>query len=327
MKSERIIIIILLLILAFSSGAQWSKAQEGTPPPPVDESEAGDETESSEITPFIDIPELAPAEPQDTIVMNIPIQGRATDEDGNPLNGAYTVLFTLWSANIGGTDICHDTDTVTFTNGFFTSMLNSCTAADFDGQGLWLGIKIGTDDEMTPRQAIGVVPYAASLRPFSDIRGDTTYLFIPGSAAVKDKTTDLTVLDTVNAAVRVTSGAAGNNTRYIRFPITIPAVLYGVNVRITSMRVYYVCDNGTNGYITATYLYKNVDAEAAYSLVSNTVDLNSNTATSYAFTTNETYNTLSADTGMISAYMALQFLNETDYVQISGIRLTIVTSY
>lgn len=95
----------------------------------------------------------------------IPIQGRLLDKDGNPINGTRRITMTLYDAATGGTALCTDGDNVTAANGLFNAYMDSCTAQDLNGRQVWLGIKVGSDAEMTPRQAIYAVPYARGLRP------------------------------------------------------------------------------------------------------------------------------------------------------------------
>ena len=95
----------------------------------------------------------------------IPIQGRLTDNHGNPINGTRQVVYTLYDAATGGNVLCTDTDNVTAVNGLFNGQMDYCSAGDLNGQQVWLGIKVGGDAEMTPRQKIYAVPYAWSLRP------------------------------------------------------------------------------------------------------------------------------------------------------------------
>jgi hypothetical protein len=105
----------------------------------------------------------------------IPIQGRLTDDSGNPLNGSYSVRFRIYDEPTAGTVLCEDADLVLVSNGLFNAEMDSCTGEDIDGRQLWLGIKVGGDSEMTPRQGIYAVPYAWSLRPgaiISDTIGD-----------------------------------------------------------------------------------------------------------------------------------------------------------
>ncbi|MFQ6099797.1 MAG: hypothetical protein ACE5OS_00980 [Anaerolineae bacterium] len=56
----------------------------------------------------------------DSIVSSIvPIQGRLTDDSGNPLDGSYSVRARIYDVSTGGTALCEDTDTVTVDNGLF----------------------------------------------------------------------------------------------------------------------------------------------------------------------------------------------------------------
>lgn len=95
----------------------------------------------------------------------IPIQGRLTDASGTPLDGSYSVRARIYDASTGDTALCDDTDAVTVDNGLFNMNMNFCTPSDIDGKQLYLGITVGSDPEMTPRQAIYPIPYAWSLRP------------------------------------------------------------------------------------------------------------------------------------------------------------------
>jgi hypothetical protein len=115
-------------------------------------------------------------EPEAGVGDVVPIQGRLTDASGSPLTGNYNVRASLYDASTGGTMLCSDTDAVIVDNGLFNMYLdgsNGCTASDIDGKQLYLGITVGSDPEMTPRQAIYSIPYAWSLRPGAIIR-DTT---------------------------------------------------------------------------------------------------------------------------------------------------------
>ncbi|NOK60959.1 MAG: hypothetical protein GFH27_549289n59 [Chloroflexi bacterium AL-W] len=47
-------------------------------------------------------------------------------------------------------------------------------AADFNGQGLWLGIQVGSDPEMTPRQRIGYAAYAMHALDADTLDGQTS---------------------------------------------------------------------------------------------------------------------------------------------------------
>ncbi|MEW6557003.1 MAG: hypothetical protein AB1349_06580 [Elusimicrobiota bacterium] len=90
-------------------------------------------------------------------------QGRLTDTQGNPLSGSYSIQFTIYdSATAGNTIWCPETHTsVSVTNGLFDVTIGSFSALNiaFD-KSYWLGVKVGSDTEMTPRQRLAASGYA-----------------------------------------------------------------------------------------------------------------------------------------------------------------------
>ena len=176
----------------------------------------------------------------------VQVQGRLTDASGNPIAGDVTVTVSIYDVTTGGITRCTDTDTVSVANGLFTIAMDFCTAGDFNGDQLWLGIKVGSDSEMTPRQEIFAVPYAWGLRPGAIVKGADSYVFVPGNALVKNLNTDTTRWDIqANGAAQIWRGAtAGTKTIYL--PITLPSVLYGQNVTVEQLTVYYKSSNGAN---------------------------------------------------------------------------------
>jgi hypothetical protein len=103
----------------------------------------------------------------------IPIQGRLTDTGGNPLaDGDYGLNLRLYDSLTGGTVLCEDYDLVDVEDGLFSTYMNWCTSSDIDGKQLYLGVQVEGDPEMEPRQGIYPVPYAFSLRPGAEIKGD-----------------------------------------------------------------------------------------------------------------------------------------------------------
>ncbi len=142
-----IAVLLVALLLNVQTGA-------GQNPPPEDE------PVPVEAPPVIDIP----------IPGALPIQGRLTDSNGKLLNGSVTIVFSLYDVATGGTAVCSQTRTVTVTNGLFSDYLDNCYN-DLYGQKVWLGVKVGTDAEMTPRQVIYPVPYALNLVPGAHIQG------------------------------------------------------------------------------------------------------------------------------------------------------------
>lgn len=109
-----------------------------------------------------------------TAAMNdvIPIQGKLSDATGNPLNGSYTISASIYNVASGGVALCTDADPVTVTNGLFVFEMDFCTPTDLSGsEQLYLGIKVGSDPEMTPRRPIFANPFAWGIRA-NTIGGD-----------------------------------------------------------------------------------------------------------------------------------------------------------
>lgn len=147
-------IMILVLVVVWTLGVRFALAQ-GTEPE-------------------IHIYESSEPEDIEAVGSAIPIQGRLTDDNGNPLDGVYVIYAALYPVSTGGTALCSDTDSVLVENGLFNMDLDGCLSADVDGKQLYLGIKVGGDPEMTPRRVIYPVPYAWSLRPGAIISGTTS---------------------------------------------------------------------------------------------------------------------------------------------------------
>jgi len=297
MKVERIFNVLLALVLLLSVGAQLSQAQAKGQAP---------------------MPQQSPLSDQ------IPIQGRLTDANGIPLNGTYTVTFYVYDAAVGGNLLCGNFDaSVDVTNGLFNSSLDLCDLVDaFEGDQMYLGVRVGADPEMTPRQPIQGVPYAFNLKPGAVIKGANSYLFVPGTAFVKEMDTDTTRWDMAAGAAMIRRGAVAG-PKNIRIPIIIPAVLYGQPVRVTNVTVYYRCQNGANNYISRTVLYKNTNADTWNILVDDATVRQSGTAASYSIATDSATNTLSSSQGILSLRLGLAFSDNTNYIQIGGVRLTL----
>jgi hypothetical protein len=250
----------------------------------------------------------------------VQVQGRLTDASRHPISGTHTIKATIYDASVAGTARCTDTDAVSVNDGLFTMAMDFCTASDFNGDQLWLGVQVDSDPEMTPRQAIYAVPYAWALRPGAIIKGADSYVFVPGNALIKNLNTDTTRWDIqANGAARIWRGATAG-TKVIYLPVTLPSVLYGQNVTVKELRVYYRSQNGANSYITETDLYAQTDADSWLRMRTDTTNHTSNTATSYTLAVTQT-NVLSPTQGIVGLFMYLSFANDTDYIQIGGARL------
>ncbi|GIV72019.1 MULTISPECIES: autotransporter outer membrane beta-barrel domain-containing protein [Caldilinea] len=109
-------------------------------------------------------PGRAPAVESAAITPLISYQGRLLNPtSGVPQNGTFTFVFRLYNVAEGGAALWTETKDIAVSNGLFSTLLGDVTALPtsiFDGQNLWLGVKVGTDAEATPRQRIAAVAYA-----------------------------------------------------------------------------------------------------------------------------------------------------------------------
>ena len=152
-----------------------------------------------------------------------------------------------------------------------------------------------------------------------------TYLFVPGANFIKNNSGDTTEWQIEGATARIASGTSGTVVRYIRIPITIPAVLYGQPVRVTQIKVYYRCPN-SDTWITETRFTKNTDADSNVGLISTSDgDLNrtSTIATSYTIDTISPANLLSADQGFLTLRLGMRWIADGPEMYIGGVRLTL----
>ena len=106
----------------------------------------------------------------------MPIQGFLTDAEGAPVDGDTTLTFSLYVNYMDATPVYSEDQVVLVEDGFFTVYLGQIEALDLgmftNSAPKFLGLKVGTEEEMTPRLALGSVPYAA----FAQNAGDAQTL-------------------------------------------------------------------------------------------------------------------------------------------------------
>lgn len=122
----------------------------------------------------------------------INFQGKLVDDDGlNVADSTYSVVFSLYDVSSGGTAIWTETQSVETTDGLFQVHLGSITdlpgSVDFNMDNIYLGIKVGSDAEMTPRIRFAAVPYAFNAQKVAGLTvTDTTgTLTIPNGATIQ----------------------------------------------------------------------------------------------------------------------------------------------
>jgi hypothetical protein len=95
----------------------------------------------------------------------ISYQGRLADSGGNPITSTVAIQFRLYVSNTGGSPLWNETHAaVPVENGLFHVLLGSVNPVPVNvlaaNPTLWLGIAVGADSEMTPREQLASAPYA-----------------------------------------------------------------------------------------------------------------------------------------------------------------------
>ncbi len=337
----------------------------------------------------------------------IPLQGQLTDASGNPLNGLYSVAFRIYGQSTGGTALCEDVRSLTLEDGLFSTYMYGGDCS-IDGRQLFLGVEVGTDGEMTPRQYIDNVPVAWTLRPGATISGTIpnspilhlenwgedgrglrsyamsttgqnygvvgasrspdgfggylynngggtglyassdsgtairaggtgiiqstapTYLWISGNDVRAYNQTDSTIinLDSIGGAFIERGATAGN--KYVMLPITLAGTLYGQNVRLYALDLYWVGETDFDaivhvlmrrqtGVCGTSDCYLNILSDPT----DRVCDIGNNPTgcvTHFDLTTN---NVLTADSGVVYLTLELGFSGASTYIELGGIRLTL----
>jgi hypothetical protein len=94
----------------------------------------------------------------------INFQGILKNASGNPVpNTPHLVQFTLYDSASGGNDLWQQSQILVPTDGLFNVLLGSMTPLPdsvFNHPSRFLGVKVGGDPEMTPRQQLVSLSYA-----------------------------------------------------------------------------------------------------------------------------------------------------------------------
>ncbi len=137
-------------------------------------------------------------------------QGYLTDSVGAPITGTRSMVFGLYNAASAGSLLWSETQaSVPVSNGIYQVNLGSVTPLNlsFDQQ-YYLGIAVGGDPEMTPRQPLTSAPYALGLAP-----GSTVTL---SDSASNSAALSVTTNSTTAVALAVTkNGLYGNGASFV----------------------------------------------------------------------------------------------------------------
>jgi len=124
------------------------------------------------------------------MVFHITYQGRLADASGNAVaSQTLNMAFRVYEQSSGGTAIWTQNSAVaTDANGLFTTLLSIDPPLKQGGveaiNNLWLGVQVGADPEMTPRQRLTGAPYAFTLIPGAAVSGTVSSGDQPGAMLV-----------------------------------------------------------------------------------------------------------------------------------------------
>ncbi len=165
-------------------------------------------------------------------------QAYLTDSAENPLSGSYDIVFTIYDQAAGGAALWTETHPgVMVQEGHLHVLLGGMTPVTggiFEGSERWMGIRVGSDPEMTPRLRIASVPFAFA--------ADSAQKLQSGSDAVSYPSQDTPITE---------SFAGESITSYIDIsggPVSLENVTVDLNLNPTGEISYITLESpdGTN---------------------------------------------------------------------------------
>lgn len=157
---------------------------------------------------------LVPAKSSAAINPMISFQGKLTNTDGtNVTDGNFSIRFRIYTDPSADTGSCANTckweetqGTVAVSGGLFHVNLGSVTtlpgSVDFNNSTLYLGVKVASDAEMTPRIRLTAVPQAFNSDLLDGLDSSALVQLSPGSQQTGN----------INVSGTVTSGAVNGIT-------------------------------------------------------------------------------------------------------------------
>ena len=94
----------------------------------------------------------------------ISYQGVLTEKSGVAVpDGQHILILALYGTRTGAVVLYSELDTVTTTNGYFNTLLDSIPTTVTFTKPLWLGVSIDGSSELSPRSPLTAAPYALNM--------------------------------------------------------------------------------------------------------------------------------------------------------------------
>lgn len=137
------------------------------------------------------------------VPQTISYQGLLTDTDGNAArDGNYELTFVLYDAESGGRELWKEAQSVAVINGVFNVILGSDVPFELPFETpYWLGIQVGTEEELRPLIELTAAPYSLLAHSVSD------------SAITAEKLARGAAVRSINSLTEDVRLAAGDNVR------------------------------------------------------------------------------------------------------------------
>jgi hypothetical protein len=195
----------------------------------------------------------------------INFQGRLTDSEG-PVTSTVSMTFTVYDAETGGNSRWTETHpSVSVTDGLFSAFLGSYASLPdslFGAGPNWLGITVGSDDEITPRSLLGSVPSAFRVGSIEGASGGN----LTDSLIVNGSITSLSGgIRFPDGTVQFTQAGASNGLPEAGGTMTGPIVSVG-NPEIQMGKGNFGSGNSNTG-LNSFVAGENNDASGDYSVV------------------------------------------------------------
>ncbi len=149
-------------------------------------------------------------------------QGKLTDAKGNSIDGTFSMLFSIYTTENGGTALWSETQNVTVTDGLFSVLLGTNTAIPysvFAESVTYLELKVGSDPAMTPRQRMASVGYAMHSYDADKLGGHQANAFIRSVDGITAQAGNIDLIEGSNITIEsnsdnktITISAAGGSS-------------------------------------------------------------------------------------------------------------------